>query len=111
MPQRGFPVDGEKIIRLRRRKLWTRREFELHTDVHYDTLSTAEIRNGPLSAESIHKIADALDVDSSEIVIFEEASASILAFFGKNPRIEGHYGETEERRCRRHRVGRTTGRS
>jgi transcriptional regulator with XRE-family HTH domain len=61
-------VDGEKLRRLRKRRVWLIGDLAEHSGVHRNVISKLENGRGGAHPETIRKLADALGVDPAELV-------------------------------------------
>ena len=61
-------VDGQKIQRLRSRRLWLIGDLAEKSGVHRNTISKLENDRGGAYPETIRKLAGALGVDPAELV-------------------------------------------
>jgi transcriptional regulator with XRE-family HTH domain len=65
-------IDGQKVRRLRERRLWLISNFAEKSGVHRNLISSYEHGKGGAHPDTIRKLARALDVDPSELVPGEE---------------------------------------
>ncbi len=65
-------IDGEKLRRLRRRKLWLIGDLAEKSGVHRNQISTYELGKAGAHPNTIKKLADALGVDPKELLPEEE---------------------------------------
>lgn len=65
-------VDGHKLQRLRRRRLWLIGDLADKSGVHRNTISKLENDRGGAYPETIRKLADALGVEPRELLKEEE---------------------------------------
>ena len=61
-------VDGQKLQKLRRRRLWLIGDLAQASGVHRNTISKIENGKGGAYPETIRKLAEALDVDPTELL-------------------------------------------
>ena len=61
-------VDGQKIQRLRSRRLWLIGDLAEKSGVHRNTISKLENGRGGAYPETIRKLAEALDVEPTELL-------------------------------------------
>ncbi len=61
-------VDGQKLRRLRKQRLWLIGDLAERSSVHRNTISKLENNRGGAYPETIHRLADALDVDPTELL-------------------------------------------
>jgi len=61
-------IDGEKLRRLRQRRLWLIGDLAEKSGVHRNLISDYEHGKSGAHPETIRKLAKALDVDPSELV-------------------------------------------
>ena len=61
-------VDGQKLQRLRNRRLWLIGDLAQRSGVHRNTISKLENDRGGAYPETIRKLAEALGVEPSELV-------------------------------------------
>ncbi len=61
-------VDGQKIQRLRSRRLWLIGDLAEKSGVHRNTISKLENDRGGAYPETILKLADALGVEPTELL-------------------------------------------
>ena len=61
-------VDGQKIQRLRSRRLWLIGDLAEKSGVHRNTISKLENDRGGAYPETIRKLAEALDVEPTELL-------------------------------------------
>ena len=61
-------VDGQKIQRLRTRRLWLIGDLAEKSGVHRNTISKLENGRGGAYPETIRKLADALGVEPIELL-------------------------------------------
>jgi transcriptional regulator with XRE-family HTH domain len=61
-------VDGQKLQRLRRRRLWLIGDLAERSDVHRNTISKLENGKGGAYPETIRKLAETLGVDPTELL-------------------------------------------
>ena len=65
-------IDGQKLRRLRERRLWLISDLADKSGVHRNLISTYEHGKSGAHPDTIRKIANALEVDPSELVPDEE---------------------------------------
>ena len=65
-------VNGQKLRRLRSRRVWLIGDLADKSGVHRNIISKIENGKGGAHPETIHKLAAALEVDPSELVSDEE---------------------------------------
>lgn len=65
-------VDGQKLQRLRSRRLWLIGDLAEKTGVHRNTISKLENERGGAYPETIRKLAEALGIDPAELLKVEE---------------------------------------
>lgn len=65
-------VDGQKLRRLRKRRVWLIGDLAGESGVHRNIISKLENGKGGAYPETIRKLAEALGVDPSELVRDEE---------------------------------------
>jgi transcriptional regulator with XRE-family HTH domain len=61
-------IDGEKLRRLRERRLWLIGDLAERSGVHRNLISTYEHGKSGAHPDTIRKLAKALDVDPTELV-------------------------------------------
>ena len=61
-------VDGQKLQKLRRRRLWLIGDLADKSGVHRNTISKLENGKGGAYPETIRRLADALGVDPTELI-------------------------------------------
>ena len=61
-------VDGQKLQKLRRRRLWLIGDLAGNSGVHRNTISKLENGKGGAYPETIRRLADALGVDPTELI-------------------------------------------
>ena len=61
-------VDGQKLQKLRRRRLWLIGDLADRSGVHRNTISKLEGGKGGAYPETIRKLAEALGVDPTELI-------------------------------------------
>jgi transcriptional regulator with XRE-family HTH domain len=61
-------VDGQKLRRLRNRRVWLIGDLAKKSGVHRNVISKLENSRGGAYPETIRKLARALDVDPSELI-------------------------------------------
>jgi transcriptional regulator with XRE-family HTH domain len=61
-------IDGAKLRRLRQRKLWLIGDLADKSGVHRNQISTYELGKAGAHPDTIHKLADALAVEPSELL-------------------------------------------
>ncbi len=61
-------VDGQKLQRLRKRRLWLIGDLADRSGVHRNTISKLENDRGGAYPETIRKLAAALDVEPTELM-------------------------------------------
>ena len=61
-------IDGEKLRRLRERRLWLIGDLAEKSGVHRNLISTYEHGKSGAHPDTIRKLAMALDVDPTELV-------------------------------------------
>jgi transcriptional regulator with XRE-family HTH domain len=61
-------VDGQKLQRLRGRRLWLIGDLADNSSVHRNTISKLENGRGGAYPETIRKLAEALDVEPTELL-------------------------------------------
>ena len=61
-------VDGQKIQRLRSRRLWLIGDLAEKSGVHRNTISKLENDRGGAYPETIRRLAEALDVEPTELL-------------------------------------------
>jgi predicted transcriptional regulator len=61
-------IDGEKLRRLRERRLWLIGDLAEKSGVHRNLISTYEHGKSGAHPDTIRKLAKALDVDPTELV-------------------------------------------
>ena len=61
-------VDGQKIQRLRSRRLWLIGDLADKSGVHRNTISKLENDRGGAYPETIRKLAEALNVEPTELL-------------------------------------------
>jgi transcriptional regulator with XRE-family HTH domain len=61
-------IDGEKLRRLRERRLWLIGDLAGKSGVHRNLISTYEHGKSGAHPDTIRKIANALGVDPSELI-------------------------------------------
>jgi transcriptional regulator with XRE-family HTH domain len=65
-------IDGQKLKRLRERRLWLISDLAERSGVHRNLISSYEHGKSGAHPDTIRKIAKALEVDPSELVPDEE---------------------------------------
>jgi transcriptional regulator with XRE-family HTH domain len=70
--QAVMQIDGEKLRRLRLRRLWLIGDLADKSGVHRNLISTYEHGKAGAHPDTIRKLAEALGVDPSELVPNEE---------------------------------------
>jgi transcriptional regulator with XRE-family HTH domain len=61
-------IDGQKLRRLRERRLWLIGRFAEESGVHRNVISKLENGRGGAHPNTIRKLAKALDVDPTELL-------------------------------------------
>ena len=61
-------VDGQKLQKLRRRRLWLIGDLADKSGVHRNTISKLENGKGGAYPETIRRLADALGVDPTDLI-------------------------------------------
>ncbi len=61
-------VDGQKLRKLRSRRLWLIGDLATESGVHRNVISKLENDRGGAYPETIRKIAEALGVDPAELI-------------------------------------------
>jgi transcriptional regulator with XRE-family HTH domain len=61
-------IDGEKLRRLRLRRLWLIGDLAEASGVHRNQISTYELGKAGAHPDTIRKLAEALDVDPRELL-------------------------------------------
>jgi transcriptional regulator with XRE-family HTH domain len=61
-------VDGQKLQKLRRRRLWLIGDLAERSGVHRNTISKLENGKGGAYPETIRKLAETLGVDPTELI-------------------------------------------
>jgi transcriptional regulator with XRE-family HTH domain len=61
-------IDGQKLRRLRERRLWLIGDLAEKSGVHRNLISTYELGKSGAHPDTIRKLANALDVDPTELV-------------------------------------------
>ena len=61
-------IDGEKLRRLRKRRLWLIGDLADASGVHRNQISTYELGKAGAHPDTIRKLAEALDVDPRELL-------------------------------------------
>ncbi len=61
-------VDGQKLQKLRQRRLWLISDLADKSGVHRNTISKLENGRGGAYPQTIRKLAEALDVDPTELL-------------------------------------------
>ena len=61
-------VDGQKLRRLRNRRVWLIGDLAKKSGVHRNVISKLENSKGGAYPETIRKLARALDVDPAELI-------------------------------------------
>jgi predicted transcriptional regulator len=61
-------IDGEKLRRLRERRLWLIGDLAEESGVHRNLISTYEHGKSGAHPDTIRKLAKALDVDPTELI-------------------------------------------
>ena len=61
-------IDGQKLQRLRKRRLWLIGDLADRSGVHRNTISKLENDRGGAYPETIRKLAAALDVEPTELM-------------------------------------------
>jgi transcriptional regulator with XRE-family HTH domain len=65
-------VDGQKLRRLRKQRVWLIADLARKSGVHRNIISKLETGKGGAYPETIRKLAEALGVDARELVKMEE---------------------------------------
>jgi transcriptional regulator with XRE-family HTH domain len=65
-------VDGQKLRRLRKRRVWLIADLARESGVHRNIISKLEQGKGGAYPETIRKLAEALGVEAHELVRTEE---------------------------------------
>ncbi len=69
MGKRKYPqINGERLRGIRVSKALTLRRLEEMSGVAYDRISKLELHGGGVRPSTIHKLAEALDIEPSELV-------------------------------------------
>ena len=66
--QASMKVDGQKLRRLRNRRVWLIGDLAKRSGVHRNVISKLENSKGGAYPETIRKLARALDVDPAELI-------------------------------------------
>jgi len=66
--QASMKVDGQKLRRLRNRRVWLIGDLAKKSGVHRNVISKLENSKGGAYPETIRKLARALDVDPVELI-------------------------------------------
>ena len=66
--QASMKVDGQKLRRLRNRRVWLIGDLAKKSGVHRNVISKLENSKGGAHPETIRKLARALDVDPVELI-------------------------------------------
>ena len=66
--QASMKVDGQKLRRLRNRRVWLIGDLAKKSGVHRNVISKLENSKGGACPETIRKLARALDVDPVELI-------------------------------------------
>ena len=61
-------IDGEKLRRLRKRKLWLIGDLADKSGVHRNLISTYELGKSGAHPDTIRKLADALEIAPDELI-------------------------------------------
>jgi transcriptional regulator with XRE-family HTH domain len=61
-------VDGQKLKKLRNRRLWLIGDLAEKSGVHRNTISKLENGRGGAYPETIRQLAEALDVEPAELI-------------------------------------------
>ena len=61
-------IDGQKLQRLRKRRLWLIGDLADRSGVHRNTISKLENGRGGAYPETIRKLATALDIEPTELI-------------------------------------------
>jgi transcriptional regulator with XRE-family HTH domain len=61
-------VDGQKLKKLRNRRLWLIGDLAEKSGVHRNTISKLENGKGGAYPETIRQLAEALDVEPAELI-------------------------------------------
>ena len=61
-------VNGQKLEKLRKQRLWLIGDLAERSGVHRNTISKLENNRGGAYPETIRKLAEALDVDPTELL-------------------------------------------
>jgi transcriptional regulator with XRE-family HTH domain len=61
-------IDGEKLRRLRERRLWLIGDLAEKSGVHRNLISAYELGKSGAHPDTIRKLANALDVDPTELL-------------------------------------------
>jgi transcriptional regulator with XRE-family HTH domain len=65
---RTMEIDGEKLRRLRQRKLWLIGDLARESGVHRNLISSYELGKAGAYPDTIRKLAAALGVDPTELL-------------------------------------------
>jgi transcriptional regulator with XRE-family HTH domain len=66
-------IDGQKLRRLRERRLWLISDLAEKSGVHRNLISTYEHGKSGAHPDTIRKLAKALDVDPAELIGDDDA--------------------------------------
>ena len=69
---KGLPLDGEKLRRLRRRKALSLRTLGEMAGVSYETVQRLETTDRPAMPSTVRKLADALGVEPEKLMKKDE---------------------------------------
>jgi transcriptional regulator with XRE-family HTH domain len=69
MEERDYSeIDGERLQEIRMSRGLTARRLEEHSGVSYERINELELGGGVAEGDTIEKLAEALDVDPSELL-------------------------------------------
>jgi transcriptional regulator with XRE-family HTH domain len=61
-------IDGERLQEIRMSRGFTLRRLEIHSGVSYERINELELGGGVAEGDTIEKLAEALDVEPSELL-------------------------------------------
>jgi transcriptional regulator with XRE-family HTH domain len=64
----GLEIDGEKLRRLRKRKVWLIADLADRSGVHRNLISEYEHGKSGAHPDTIRKLADALEIEPAELI-------------------------------------------
>lgn len=70
MPRKKYPeIDGDQLREMRMSKALTLRHLEEMSGVSFDRINKLELHGGAVRPSTIHKLAEALEVDPRMLVL------------------------------------------